>query len=139
MNNERSSSPPFQNFGHRSRTLSTGYGIISIDGHFYEPLDFGCIRPPPRYFLSERYLIIHDSIDELIERHKPSVLVVENQFMHKNAQSALKLGMARGVAMIAAKKHGLSIYGYSPAEAKRAVVGNGEQVKSKYKAWCKDY
>ena len=106
-------------------TQVSGYGVISIQDRHYHPLDYGCIRPPPRYKLSERYLVIYDSIEELIDKYQPSVLVVETQFMHKNAQSALKLGMARGAVIIAAKKKGLPVFEYAPTVAKRAVVGNG--------------
>jgi crossover junction endodeoxyribonuclease RuvC len=110
-------------------TRVSGYGVICIQDHKYIPLDYGCIRPPPKYKLSERYLVIYDSIIELIEKHQPTALVVEMQFMYKNAQSALKLGMARGAVMIAAKKRGLPIFEYAPTVAKRAVVGNGRASK----------
>lgn len=110
-------------------TYVSGYGLISIQEHAYIPLDYGCIRPPTHFKLSERYLIIHDSVEELIEKYQPTVLVVEMQFMYKNAQSALKLGMARAAVMIAAKKRGLSIFEYAPTVAKRAVVGHGRASK----------
>jgi crossover junction endodeoxyribonuclease RuvC len=110
-------------------TRVSGYGIICIQNQSYIPLDYGCIRPPSHFKLSERYLAIFDSIEELIEKYQPTVLVVEMQFMYKNAQSAIKLGMARGAVMIAAKKKGLPIFEYAPAVAKRAVVGNGRASK----------
>lgn len=106
-------------------TRITGYGIISFQNQFYSPLDYGSISPPSTLKLSERYLIIHDGIEELIDKYQPTVLVVETQYVHKNVQSALKLGMARGVVMIAAKKRGLSVFQYTPTVAKRAVVGYG--------------
>lgn len=110
-------------------TQVTGYGLISVEGNTYSPIDYGCIRPPVGFKLSERYLVIFQSVEELIEKYQPTVLVVEMQFMYKNAQSALKLGMARGVAMIAAKKKGLPVFEYAPTVAKRAVVGNGRASK----------
>lgn len=110
-------------------TQVSGYGVIGIQNQTYIPLDYGCIRPPPRFKLSERYLVIFDSIEELIEKYQPTALVVEMQFMYKNAQSALKLGMARGAVMIAAKKKGLPIFEYAPTVAKRAVVGSGRASK----------
>jgi crossover junction endodeoxyribonuclease RuvC len=115
-------------------TQVTGYGVISIRGHGYIPLDYGCIRPPSRFKLSEKYLIIYDSIGELIEKYKPTAVVVETQFMYKNAQSALKLGMAKGAVMIAAKKKGLPIFEYAPTVAKRAVVGTGRASKYQVQA-----
>jgi crossover junction endodeoxyribonuclease RuvC len=110
-------------------TRITGYGIISMHHQVCDLLDYGCIRPPPNLKLSERYLVIFDSIEELIAKHQPHVLVVETQYVHKNVQSALKLGMARGAVMIAAKRKGLSVFEYAPTVAKRAVVGNGKASK----------
>jgi crossover junction endodeoxyribonuclease RuvC len=110
-------------------TRISGYGVICIQNNRCIPLDYGCIRPPLRLKLSERYLVIFDSIEELIEKHQPTALVVETQYVHKNVQSALKLGMARGAVMIAAKKKGLSIFEYAPTVAKRAVVGHGRASK----------
>lgn len=110
-------------------TKVSGYGIISLKDHHYIPIDYGCIRPSPHFKLSERYLVIFDSIEELIEIYHPTAVVVELQYVYKNAQSALKLGMARGAVMIAAKKNRLPIFEYAPTVAKRAVVGNGSASK----------
>jgi len=128
----RSISPPEEGriiLGVDPGTCITGYGVVSTQHQICIPLDYGCIRPPSRLKLSERYLVIFDSIGELIEKYRPTVLVVEMQFVDKNAQSALKLGMARGAVMIAAKKKGLPIFEYAPTVSKRAVVGNGRASK----------
>jgi crossover junction endodeoxyribonuclease RuvC len=111
-------------------TTVCGYGLIKAQGQGFFPLDYGCIRPPPRYKLSERYLVIYNSIEMLIEKYHPTVLVVETQYVHKNVQSAIKLGMARGVAMLAGKKNGLLIFEYAPTKAKKAVVGTGRASKT---------
>lgn len=110
-------------------TRITGYGLIAMQDRSYFPLDYGCIRPPADFKLSERYLVIFDSIEELIERYRPAALVVETQYVHKNINSALKLGMARGTAIIAAKRKKIPVFEYAPAEAKRAVAGNGRASK----------
>jgi crossover junction endodeoxyribonuclease RuvC len=108
-------------------TVVTGYGVIRVGGtgYAYEAIDYGCIRPPSSLGLSERYLIIFNGIEEVIHRYQPECLVVETQYVHKNIQSAIKLGMARGVAIVAGKKNQLSIYEYAPTQSKLAVVGNG--------------
>lgn len=111
-------------------TVVTGYGIIKVVQRDYTALDFGCIRPPCNYKLSDRYLVIFESIEQLIMQYQPSALAVETQYVHKNVQSAMKLGMARGVIMIAAKKKGIPVFEYAPKKAKKAVVGNGEASKS---------
>jgi crossover junction endodeoxyribonuclease RuvC len=112
-------------------TIVTGYGIIKIESSSYHAVDYGCIRPPARLKLSERYLIIFESLEQLLETHKPHVLVVETQFVdkHKSVQSAIKLGMARGVAILAAKRRGLKVFEYAPLKAKKAIVGNGRASK----------
>lgn len=110
-------------------TKVSGYGLIAVEGHHYIPIDYGCIRPPAHYKLSERYVVIFDSIEQLIERYRPSAVAVETQYVHKNVQSAIKLGMARGVAIIAAKKRGIPIFEYAPTQAKLAVVGSGRASK----------
>lgn len=108
----------------------TGYGIIQIEGSNYKPLDFGCIRPPALAPSEERYCIIYDSISELITLHHPSMLAIETQYVDKNVQSAIKLGMARGVAVLAGAKKGLSIHEYSPTKAKSSVCGSGRASKT---------
>lgn len=115
-------------------TIATGYGIIRIEGHHMLLLDFGCIRPPAKKKLTDRYLIIYEGVEELLLEYTPQVLVVESQYVHRNPQSALKLGMARGMAILAAKKKGLSVFEYAPSKAKRAVVGNGRASKYQVQA-----
>ncbi len=110
-------------------TRVTGYGIIKVEGSKYIPIDYGAIRPPIKAEAAKRYLVIHESVCALIERYQPQYLSVETQFVHKNVQSALKLGMARGVILIAAEKYKVRIAEYAPTKAKLAVVGNGRASK----------
>lgn len=110
-------------------TTITGYGIIQLIGSSYKALDFGCIRPPAGLKLSDRYLIIFEGIEELLKRYSPHALAIETQFVQHNVQSAIKLGMARGIAIIAAKRQGIPVFEYTPMRAKRAVVGNGRASK----------
>lgn len=106
-------------------TRVTGYGVIAFDGNACRVIDYGCIRPPPSLKLSEKYLVLFNGIEELIDRFAPTALSVETQYVQKNVQSAIKLGMARGAAIVAAKRKGLSVYEYAPSKAKLAVVGRG--------------
>jgi crossover junction endodeoxyribonuclease RuvC len=110
-------------------TQVTGYGIIKYKSNVSEVLDFGCIRPPRHLNAHERYLAIFNGIEHLLERYQPHFFAIETQFVNKNAQSALKLGMARGVATLAGTKRGIPIYEYAPRKAKLAVVGNGAASK----------
>jgi crossover junction endodeoxyribonuclease RuvC len=110
-------------------TLITGYGIVEFSSNSYKALDYGCIKPPPRLKLTDRYLIIYEGIEHLLATYCPTVLAIETQYVHKNPASALKLGMARGISIIPAKKRGLLVYEYAPTKVKLAVVGNGKASK----------
>jgi len=110
-------------------TVITGYGLIKVEGQKYIPIDFGSIRPPPRFDLSKRYLILFQSAQNLIKKFRPTAIAVETQFVKKNVSSAMKLGMARGSILLAAELHEVPIFEYAPKRAKCAVVGNGSASK----------
>lgn len=110
-------------------TRITGYGILKAHSTLLEPLDFGCIRPPVNLSDPERYLALFEGVDKLLERYQPQAISVETQFVYKNVQSALKLGMARGAVLIAAGRRGIPVFEYAPKKAKLAVVGNGSASK----------
>ncbi|MGA8164569.1 MAG: crossover junction endodeoxyribonuclease RuvC [Waddliaceae bacterium] len=110
-------------------TIVCGYGIILMKGSTIQVLDYGCIRPPKKEKLSQRYLAIFQSIDDLLNRYTPDALIVETQYVKHNVQSAIKLGMARGTVIVAAANKGVLIYEYSPSEAKMAVCGSGRATK----------
>lgn len=111
-------------------TAITGFGIIEVVNGRYTALDFGCIRPPSKYNLSDRYLIISNGIEEILNKYQPNAVAVETQFVKHNVQSAIKLGMARGVVIVAARKKGINVYEYAPTRAKQAVSGTGSASKS---------
>lgn len=116
-------------------TRVTGYGIIQMVGSGrYNLIDYGCIRPPEKRIIHDRYLIIHEGAEELIQKYKPEALAIETQYVYKNPQSAIKLGMARGVVIVAARKSGIDVYEYSPSTAKRAVTGRGGASKEQVQA-----
>jgi len=110
-------------------TRVTGYGVIESTLSSHVPLDYGCIRPPPTKPLNERYLILFNAIESLIDKYKPDAVAVETQFVSKNPQSALKLGMARGVTLLAATKNNVEVFEYAPKVAKLAAVGRGTASK----------
>ena len=110
-------------------TCITGYGLISCSSSKIEPLDYGCIKPPSTLSLHKRYLIIYEGLEALIAQYKPDCLAIESQFVYKNAQSALKLGMAKGMAILAATQKDISIHEYAPKQAKLAIVGKGSATK----------
>ena len=111
-------------------TIVTGYGIVKQQDRMHLVIDYGCIRPPAKEKLSERYNVIYNGIDHLLVTYQPDVLVVETQYVNKNPQSAIKLGMARGVIVLAATRRGIPVMEYTPSKAKLAVVGNGKASKN---------
>lgn len=105
----------------------TGYGVIQEKNRKLTYLDSGCIRTSGE--LSQRLLQIFNGICELMEHYHPNEVAIEQVFMHKNASSALKLGHARGVAMVACASHRLHVSEYSAREVKQSVVGYGAAEK----------
>lgn len=106
-------------------TVVTGYALIRIAKGEVTPIDFGCIRPPQKDLLGDRYFIIFESICHLLRLHTPHEMAVETPFVCKNPQSALKLGGALGCVIIAAKQCDVPIFRYSPGEVKKGVTGHG--------------
>lgn len=118
-------------------TQVTGYGIIAMENGVLRVMDYGCIRPPASLKLSDRYLVIFEAVEALLEKFRPQALVVETQYVSKNVQSAIKLGMARGVIVVAAKRKNISVFEYAPTKAKLAVVGNGKASKQQVQGMVK--
>ncbi len=110
-----------------SRT--TGYGLIEVQGQRLVHLASGCIHTQGQDF-PERLRIIFEGLTAIIDSHHPGELAIERVFMHRNADSALKLGQARGVAMLAGVVRGLQVFEYSPNEIKKATVGRGHAAKA---------
>ena len=113
-------------------THVTGYAVIAVTDYGRKNLilDYGCIRPPIKALLSDRYLIIFESLEELLIEHHPDEMAIETPFIHqKNIRSGITVGIAQGTAIIAAKKKKLPVFGYSPRAVKRSVVGTGKADK----------
>lgn len=110
----------------------TGYGLIEERNNKVRYLDSGCIRTG-QGDLSEKLLQIYDGICLLMDRYNPDEAAIEQIFMYKNAASALKLGHARGVAMVAMASHRISVHEYSPREIKQSVSGYGAAEKEQIK------
>lgn len=107
----------------------TGYGVIEKTKNSIEFIACGVIKTSPKLPLSARLQEIYDGIAEVIVRHQPVRAAVEDIFVAVNPSSALKLGHARGVIILAIMQHNLSIHEYSPKIIKQAVVGYGQAGK----------
>ena len=108
---------------------ATGYGVIAKKGNRLYYVTCGVIRLGNKYTFNERLKVIFDGLSEIIETHQPTVAGVEDVFVAANPRTALKLGHARGVAVLAALQNGLKVYDYTPRMVKQAVVGYGNADK----------
>ncbi len=115
-------------------SLYTGYGILRTQNMSPEVLACGAIENRSTTAMPERLKLIFQTLSRLIETFSPDELAIETAFYGKNAQSALKLGQARGVSILAAVVKGIPTHEYSPREVKKAVVGNGTASKEQVQA-----
>ena len=106
-------------------TVTSGYGLIDEEGHRIFYVDSGGICTSSKLAFPQRLMKIYEGLSEVIGRHQPDVVAVESVFFAKNVQAALKLGHARGVALLAAVNMKIPVFEYSPLEIKQAVVGYG--------------
>ncbi|NVK41662.1 MAG: crossover junction endodeoxyribonuclease RuvC [Oceanospirillaceae bacterium] len=102
----------------------TGYGVINLVGSRNEYVASGCIRIRGEE-LAERLQQVYAGVSEIIETYCPQEMAIEQVFMARNADSALKLGQARGVAIVAGSNRELPVYEYAARKVKQSVVGNG--------------
>ena len=107
----------------------TGYGCIESTGSRHRLVICGSLSAPAHATFPEKLQVIHAGLTALIARHRPGCIAVEDIFYARNVRAALKLGHARGVAMLAAIEAGATVVEYTPAEIKRAVVGYGRAEK----------
>lgn len=112
-------------------TATTGYGIVQEqpDGSL-KALDFGVILTPAGMPMPERLLELHGRLKEILLLHRPECGAVEKLFFQRNVTTAISVGQARGVALLALAEQGLSVGEYTPLEVKQAVAGYGGADKS---------
>ncbi|HXG89450.1 MAG TPA: crossover junction endodeoxyribonuclease RuvC [Vicinamibacterales bacterium] len=116
-------------FGIDPGSVRTGYGCVDSDGRRHRMVLCGAVRAGDAGGFPDRLAVIHRELARIIAECRPQCVAIENVFHAANAQSALKLGHARGVAMLAAVEAGVPVIEYTPAEVKRAVVGYGRAEK----------
>ena len=115
----------------------TGYGCVESDGSRHRLVACGAIRNQSAAAFPDKLLEIHRALASLLQQHRPDCVAIENLFHAVNVRSALKLGHARGVAMLAAVEAGVPVVEYTPAEIKRAVVGYGRAEKTQVQQMVK--
>ena len=107
----------------------TGWGIINSKDNKISWVASGNISPKISLSLSERLKEIHQGLDSIVKKYKPSVAAIEEVFVNMNGQSTLKLGMARGAAITACSINEMPIYEYAPTRVKQSVTGSGRSKK----------
>ena len=110
--------------------VQTGYGIINILNDQVHLIDYGIIRPNNKDTLAKRLYTIYTDVTEIILNHQPQVIAIEEVFYAKNVKSTIRLGQARGAAMVAAASQEISIYEYSARKVKQSLTGNGNAHKT---------
>lgn len=115
----------------------TGWGIVAKSGNRLTHVANGQVRTDPAASLSERLVTLDRELTDLILAHRPDCAAVEEVFVNKNPQSTLKLGQARGVALLAAARAGLPVAEYATRLVKKAIVGTGAAEKAQVQAMLK--
>lgn len=108
----------------------TGYAILQVNRTKNAVLDCGCLTTPSQEVKPKRLETIYQKMTELINKFKPNVLVIEQLFFNQNVKTAMSVGQAQGVILLAAGASGLKCVWYTPGEAKRAVCGYGAASKT---------
>jgi crossover junction endodeoxyribonuclease RuvC len=108
----------------------TGWGVIESDGNRLVYLACGCARSNERATIGERLVTLHDELVRVIDSFRPDEAAVESTFVNKDAAATLKLGQARGVALVVPAKAGLTIAEYAPNLVKKTIVGSGHSDKA---------
>lgn len=115
----------------------TGYGIVEKRGSSFVHIDNGCLTTRPRDSIPERLEQIHRGLLEVFERYRPEAAAVEEVFFAKNVASSIKLGEARGIALLAAVQSQVPVFEYATREVKQSVTGYGQATKDQIQKMVK--
>lgn len=115
----------------------TGWGIVEIDGTKLSYIACGAVEPSPKADLADRLAALHEGLRIVIHDHAPDEAAVEETFVNKDARATLKLGAARGIAMLVPAQAGLRVAEYAPNQVKKSVVGAGHAEKQQIRLMVK--
>lgn len=110
-------------------TANLGFGVVRIEGGHMVALDGGAIETASSDPIEDRLSEIHGTLSRLIKWHQPAALAIEDLYFGKNVGSAMKVGQASGVALLAAAQSGVPCFTYTPQAIKTAVCGSGNAAK----------
>ena len=110
-------------------TASTGFGVVSVSGNRFRAVDYGVVATPSRLPLERRLEILFTEVSRILKTHRPECTAVESLFFNTNVSTALAVGHARGVALLACSQAGCEVFEYTPQQVKMAVSGYGKATK----------
>lgn len=110
-------------------TAITGYSVLEYRGRGFSIYEYGAIRTDPKMDLPGRLGVLFRQLADIIDERRPDHFAIEELFFNKNSKTALAVGHARGVAMLAAVQSGIPVFEYTPLQVKQAVVGHGRAAK----------
>ncbi|MCW2306183.1 crossover junction endodeoxyribonuclease RuvC [Rhodobium gokarnense] len=115
----------------------TGWGVIEVSGNNIGFVASGTVHPPIEGTLAERLVALHDALDAVVAKVRPDEAAVEATFVNRDAKATLKLGQARGIALLVPGRMGLSVAEYAPNAIKKAIVGAGHADKGQIRVMVK--
>lgn len=114
-----------------------GWGVIDSDGNRSRPVAYGAVTTPAEYKMPARLEEIYTEIKKIIEEYKPDAVSIEELFFNSNAKTAIMVGQARGVLLLAAERSRIPIFEYTPLQVKQAIVGYGRADKNQVQQMVK--
>ena len=114
-----------------------GFGVLEYQNNQFKVLDYGAITTKAGVPFHRRLEHIYDSLNLLMEKYKPDVMSIEKLFYNTNAKTVIDVAQARGVTVLAAQKHHLEIFEYTPLQVKQSVVGYGRAEKKQVQEMTK--
>jgi len=114
-----------------------GYGLLRMEGNKFSIIDSGAITTEHTMSMPDRLSCIYNGLNLLLSKYKPDAYAIEELFFNKNIKTALTVGHARGVAILAASNHNIPIFEYTPLQVKQAIVGYGRAEKKQMQQMVK--
>ncbi|SKC70205.1 crossover junction endodeoxyribonuclease RuvC [Maledivibacter halophilus] len=116
-----------------------GYGIIEYNGNSFKTLDYGAILTDSKQATPDRLKKIYSELERILDTYKPDAVAIEELFFNKNVKTAIAVGQARGVAILAAANKNVDIFEYTPLQVKQGVVGYGRAEKKQVQLMVKTF
>jgi crossover junction endodeoxyribonuclease RuvC len=115
----------------------SGYAVVDYEGNKFKVIKYGVIRTPSKMKMQDRLNKLFEKYTLLIEKYKPDHMAIEELFFNKNVKTAIAVGQARGVHIVAAVQNKVPVYEYTPLQVKQGVVGYGRAEKNQVQEMVK--